>query len=391
MATARIQEHRLGKGFAENIGRIISVRGPVIEARFEDSAGADVFDILATTDEAGRRVHRVKVAQRLTDGSVRGVAVAPLQDLAVGATIANVGGVSDGVTPYVANAAMGDDEVAAAVQTLGRPAEHPLKLRETGIKPIDLFCPLPAGGNVGLFGIQGVGRIVLVEELFHRLNSAPEGLRLFYLVHRTEPDSIRGMLRQEDGYPGDVAGAIQVVWLLTDLATDLDAAAKLDPFDAAIYCHPLLGVRGLWPAIDPLLSDSVILRRRLVEPSHLETADRARQLLRRSRQLMADDVLMEMLACRAQRQAKRRASDYLQERLDRLPEEDRRTVLRARKLENFLTSPFFVAEKFSGRAGIFVPLAETIRGCKLILEGALDGVNEKALAYIGTIDEALAT
>jgi F0F1-type ATP synthase beta subunit len=389
MVTKNIADHRLDEGFAQNIGRIISIRGPVVEAKFDAAARPDVFDILAITDSAGNRVEKMKVAQRLPDGTVRGVGVATLADVAVGATIANIGGVGDGMTPYAANPAMSDQDVAAAVRTLAPTTEHPLQLMETGIKPIDLFCPVPAGGNIGLFGIQGVGRIVLVEELFHRLSGRAEGLRLFYLVHRNEPDSVRGMLWQEAGYPGDVAGAMQVVWLLCDLATDMEAVARLDPFDAAIYCHPLLGIRGDYPAVDPLRSDSALLRQRIADPAHRDIAQRVRELLRQSRELMADHLLMELLACRAYRQARQRAADHEKQRLDQLGQDDRRIVGRARKLEKFLTSPFFVAEKFSGKPGKFVSLAQTLRGCKMILDGELDTVNEAALAYIGAIDEAI--
>lgn len=387
MATKDIEAHRLDKGFAENIGRIVSVKGQVVEAKFDAGAAADVFDILATVDAAGGRVERVKVAQRLADGTARGVAVASLADVAVGASIANVGGFAEGVAP-LATQLKGDEDVAAAVRALGRPADHPLTLRETGIKAIDLFCPLPADGNVGLFGIQGVGRIVLVEELFHRLAGKADGLRLFYLVHRNEPDSVRGMLRQEDGYPGDVAGAMQVLWLLSDRATDMDAAAQIDPFDAAIYCHPLLALRGLWPAIDPLLSDSVLLRENIASAEHRETATRARELISKSRDLMADPKLLAMLACRAQRQARRRITEHTPSRLAELSSGDRLSVARARKLENFLTCPFFVAEKFTTKPGKFVPLAETIRGVKMILDGQLDEVEEAKLAFIGGIDVA---
>jgi F0F1-type ATP synthase beta subunit len=135
-------------------------------------------------------------------------------------------------------------------------------------------------GNVGLFGIQGVGRIVLVEELLHRFGKTDRGAQIFYLVHRNEPESVRGMLWQESGYPGDTVGSMQVVWLLSDQATEPAAARAIEPFDASIYCHPVLGARGLWPAVDPLLSNSSILKREIVGAEHVETAGRAHALLK---------------------------------------------------------------------------------------------------------------
>jgi F0F1-type ATP synthase beta subunit len=103
---------------------------------------------------------------------------------------------------------------------------------------------------------------------------------------------------------------------------------------------------------------------------------------------MADDVVMELLACRAKKQARQRAIEHAKLRLSQLGADDRLAVTRARKLECFLTNPFFVAEGFTGIPGQRVPLAQTIRGCNMIMDGELDSVDERKLAYIGEIDEA---
>src|SRR5205814_5731084 len=107
-------------------------------------------------------------------------------------------------------------------------------LIETGIKPIDLFCPFIEGGSVGLYGIQGVGRIVLVEELIRRLSETAK-LNIFYLVHRNEPDSVRDMLTKEKGYPGDRIASMQIFWILNDIATDPAAPRAGGLFDASIF------------------------------------------------------------------------------------------------------------------------------------------------------------
>jgi RNA polymerase sigma factor (sigma-70 family) len=390
MVAGTIKQHALGDEFAKKVGRIVSVRGPVVDVRFDEPAQrADIFDVLAVADASGKRAEKLKVAQRLPDGTVRGVAVAPMEGIAPGAAVANVGGVEEGITPNMASAVVSEDDLRRAVEVLSRPSRRPSPaVLETGIKPIDLFCPLPVDGNVGLFGIQGVGRIVLVEELLHRFGKSDRGAQIFYLVHRNEPESVRGMLWQESGYPGDSVGPMQIVWLLSDLATEPAAATAIDPFDATIYCHPVLGARGLWPAIDPLLSDSTLLKSEIVGVEHVDVASRARELLRRSRQLMTDPLLLELLACRAHAAAKRRAAEFPSQRMSELSETDRQLVARARKLEHFLTNRFFVAEPFTKQPGVRVPLSETIRGCGMILDGAADALQESALLYVGAFSDA---
>src|SRR6185503_10786684 len=194
-----------------------------------------------------------------------------------------------GVTP------MTDQDIARALLSFPQPPAP--RLLETGIKPIDLLCPLAAGGSLGLFGIQGVGRIVLVEELIHRLRN-DAGAHIFYLVEPNEPDSVRGMLTQEKQYPGDVVGNVQVMWLLTENATNPDFAARTDLFDSAIYCSPVIGIQGLYPAIDPLISRSRLLAPESIGPRHFEVASCVRDVLRRARELMTDPLLLEYLACR---------------------------------------------------------------------------------------------
>jgi F0F1-type ATP synthase beta subunit len=296
----------------------------------------------------------------------------------------NSGAVGIGLTPMIGVAPMPDEQIAQAVPAT---AAHSTQILETGIKPIDLFCPLTSGGSVGLFGIQGVGRIVLVEELMRRLRESA-GLRIFYLVEPNEPDSVRGMLTAEKEYPGDVVGKVEVMWLLTEAATDPDFAATTELFDASIYCSPLIGIQGLYPAIDPLISRSQNLRAEVVGQEHFETATRVRETIARSRELMIDPVLLELLACRARGRARVRAMEFPQTRLATLRAEDQLLVMRARKLERFLTTPFFVAEPFSNRPGRHVSLRETIAGCRDILDGKLDERPEDSLLFIGEIGQA---
>ena len=241
---------------------------------------------------------------------------------------------------------------------------------------------------MALLGIQGVGRIVLVEELAHRLSKNRDGVRIFYLVEPNEPDSVRGMLTKEKEYPGDVVGAVQTWWMLSDRAVDPTAVEAADLFDTVAYCSPLLGIEGLFPAIDGLASSSRLLRREIVGDAHFETAERVRDTLRQARVLMNDPILLEHLACRARKKAWERAKDYPAQRLAELPPEQRLLAARARKLARFLTTPFFIAEPFNHRAGKNVTREQTIEGCRAILEGGFDQTPEEAFMFIGEIADA---
>src|SRR4051812_15834220 len=104
---------------------------------------------------------------------------------------------------------------------------------------------------------------------------------------------------------------------------------------------------------------------------------------------MTDPVLLELLANRAKRKAWQRAKEFPAQRIAELSGDDRLLVGRARRLERFLTTPFFAAEQFTHRAGKHVTIDQTIAGCGAILDGKLDDVPEEALLYIGAIEEAM--
>jgi len=247
-----------------------------------------------------------------------------------------------------------------------------------------------ADGNVALSGIQGVGRIVLAEELLHRLSVAatPTPQKILYLVDRQEPDSVRGMLTKEKDYPGDVVGNVQVLWLLSGHATDAQYAAGSPAFDVAIYASVLLAVEGLYPAVDPLHSRSRIPESEL-DAEHVNVAHRARETLLQAKELMTDPVLLELIAYRDRDRAVLRSREFAEIRLKQLNAADRLLVSRARKVQRFMTTPFFVAEPYTGKPGKSVPRSETVRGCRMILDGQLDAVPEEKLMYIGVIEEAI--
>ncbi|KAL5065700.1 hypothetical protein RYX36_027437 [Vicia faba] len=163
--------------------------------------------------------------------------------------------------------------------------------------------------------------------------------------------------------------SIQAVYVPADDLTDPAPATTFEHLDATTVLSRGLAAKGIYPAVDPLDSTSTMLQPHIVGEEHYETVKRVKQTLQRYKELQ--DIIAIL-------------------GLDELSEEDRLTVARARKIERFLSQPFFVAEVFTGSLGKYVGLAETIRGFKLILSGELDSLPEQAFYLVGNIDEATA-
>ena len=125
---------------------------------------------------------------------------------------------------------------------------------------------------------------------------------------------------------------------------------------------------GIYPAVDPLDSSSRILSADVVGKEHYEVARAVQSILQKYKDLQDIIAILGM---------------------DELSDEDKLTVARARKIQNFLSQPFHVAEQFTGLPGVMVPLSETIRGFKMILNGEVDEYPEQAFLNVGTIDEAI--
>ncbi|KAG6423828.1 hypothetical protein SASPL_114231 [Salvia splendens] len=163
--------------------------------------------------------------------------------------------------------------------------------------------------------------------------------------------------------------SIQAVYVPADDLTDRVPTTTFAHLDATTVLSRGLAAKGIYPAVDPLDSSSTMLQPRIVGEEHYETAQRVKQTLQRYKELQ--DIIAIL-------------------GLDELSEEDRLTVARARKIERFLSQPFFVAEVFTGSPGKYVGLAETIKGFQLIISGELDGLPEQAFYLVGNIDEATA-
>jgi F-type H+-transporting ATPase subunit beta len=163
--------------------------------------------------------------------------------------------------------------------------------------------------------------------------------------------------------------SIQAVYVPADDLTDPAPATTFAHLDATTVLSRNLAAKGIYPAVDPLDSTSTMLQPNIVSEEHYETAENVKETLERYKELQ---YIIAILG------------------IDELSEEDRLTVARARKIERFLSQPFFVAEIFTGSPGVYVSLEETIKGFKMVLNGELDDLPEQSFYLVGNIDEAIA-
>jgi len=162
--------------------------------------------------------------------------------------------------------------------------------------------------------------------------------------------------------------SVQAIYVPADDYTDPAPATTFAHLDATTNLSRQIAELGIYPAVDPLASSSRILDPRILGDEHYNVARQVKQILQRYKDLQ--DIIAIL-------------------GIDELSEEDRLTVSRARKIQRFLSQPFFVASQFTGREGKYVPIAETIRGFREIAEGKHDGVPEQAFYLQGTIDDVL--
>jgi F-type H+-transporting ATPase subunit beta len=163
--------------------------------------------------------------------------------------------------------------------------------------------------------------------------------------------------------------SVQAVYVPADDLTDPAPATTFAHLDATTVLDRSIASLGIYPAVDPLDSTSRILTPEIVGQEHYEVARAVQQMLQRYKELQDIIAIMGM---------------------DELSEDDKLVVARARKIQRFLSQPFSVAEQFTGMQGKYVPLSETIRGFKEIIEGKHDDIPESAFLFAGTIDDVIA-
>jgi F-type H+-transporting ATPase subunit beta len=160
--------------------------------------------------------------------------------------------------------------------------------------------------------------------------------------------------------------SVQAIYVPADDLTDPAPASVFAHLNATTTLSRAISEKGIYPAVDPLDSTSTILKPDILGEEHYRTATEVQEVLQRYKELQ--DIIAIL-------------------GIDELSDEDRQTVSRARKIERFLSQPFFVAEQFTGRGGEYVPVAETVRGFREILDGVHDDLSEGAFYMKGSIDQ----
>ncbi len=357
MTKDAFREHALPEDFARRLGRIVEVRGPVVDARFEPDRLPALLTALTIADPQGDVELSIEVAQHLGNGLVRCIATSSTAGLAHGMEAVSTG--------KLASQGASREALRQAVDALGGSVGHhpgvgSLEVLETGIKVIDLLCPYRKGGKAAVLGEMGVGKAVVIEEVVHNVASRADGVSLFTFVRPGNEAALFEQAFAEGPLAG--AGAVQTVFLAADDPRDPFPTA--DVFDAVTHMTRDLVARQLYPAVDPLRSTSRLLEAAIVGTEHFEVAQRVRETLGRAKELQSAD-----------------AAD--------LPGEDRVLLERAAKIEHFLTQPFFVAEPYTNRPGQYVSREETVRALGALLAGAYDDLPQEAFLWCGTIEQVV--
>jgi len=451
-----------------NLGAVVSVRGSVVDVRFEKDL-PPIYSLL----RAGKNEEIIiEVLAQLDERRVRGIALTPTQGLARGHAVKDSGGplkapVGKGILSRMFDVFGNVIDRQPPPENLEWRSVHqapPALARrstksevfETGIKVIDVLMPLERGGKAGLFGGAGVGKTVLLTEMIHNMIKHQEGVSIFCGIgercregeelyrdmkeagvlekmvmvfgqmnespgsrfrvghaaltmaeyfrddeHRDvlllvdnifrfiqagmEVSGLMGQMPSRLGYQPTMgtelsrleeriantdAGAItsiQAVYVPADDFTDPAAVHTFSHLSASIVLSRKRASEGLYPAIDPLGSSSKMATPGIVGQRHYELAQEIRRTLAQYAELKN---IIAMLG------------------LEQLSAEDRNVVARARRLERFLTQPFFTTEPFTGLKGKLVSLKDSLDGCERILRDEFKELPESALYMIGAIAEA---
>lgn len=453
-------------------GTIKRIIGPVVDVDFGENL-PEIYTALEVMKGSKKII--LEVEQHIGGGIVRAVAMDTTDGLSREMEVVNtgapisvpVGSVTLGRIFNVLGEAIDDLPAQAGGKSLGDTKRMPIhrkapeyvaqatkvEILETGIKVIDLICPVLKGGKVGLFGGAGVGKTVVIQELIHNIASNHGGYSVFAGVgERTregndlynemkesgvlpkvamvfgqmnEPPGARlrvglsaltmaehfrdaegkdvllfidnifrftqagsevsallGRIPSAVGYQptlstemgilqeritstdkGSVT-SVQAVYVPADDLTDPAPATTFAHLDSTVVLNRSLTEIGIYPAVDPLDSSSTILDPNIVGQEHYTVAREVQRVLQRYKDLQDIIAILGM---------------------EELSEADKELVARARKIQKFLSQPFFVAEQFTGTKGQYVPLAETIRSFKEILEGKHDDKPEGDFYMQGAI------
>ncbi len=363
MVTQTLLTNSLPSDFADRIGRLIEARGSVVDALFDPAALPDLLAELQVSDEPNKRGIDVLVVQRRGGGIVRGLATSSIDALPRGSTVLNSG--------HHARAPFNAADFEGTVRSLAgrtRASAAQARLLETGIKVIDVACPLVAGGSVAIVGDPGTGILVVMEELVRRLSGGGDPLSIFVLMPQpsTEwPDSLEpGFSHAEqlkkEGFSEGTVGAVQTFFLRAEPGEwTSDRLAALAPVDVVIRLSREHAQAKIYPAVDVLASRSALLEATAADRAQVAIAKRVREALTMIWTTSGDAGFGG----------------------------DRTQWERALKVQNYLTQPFFCAEPWTKQSGATVKAAEAARSCGDILDGRCDDVPVEAFYFSGDMTE----
>lgn len=258
-----------------------------------------------------------------------------------------------------------NSQAALVFGQMNEPPGARLRVALTGLTVAEQFRDQGAGGKDVLLFIDNIFRFTQagseVSALLGRMPSA--------VGYQPTLASEMGMLQERitSTKNGSIT-SVQAIYVPADDLTDPAPATTFSFLDATTVLSRKISELGIYPAVDPLESTSRILDPNIVGEEHYNTAQAVKQLLQKYNELQ--DIIAIL-------------------GVDELSDEDKLVVARARRAQRFLSQPFHVAEQFTGLPGVLVPLSETIRGFKMILNGEMDQYPEQAFLNVGTIDEAI--
>jgi RNA polymerase sigma factor (sigma-70 family) len=364
MVTDTFHANALPDDFANRIGRLIETRGDMVEALFDPAALPDLMTELMVSDEARKGSVKVHVIQRPGGGLVRGLAVSAPPQLPRGATVLSSRRRSLGPIDQIQFDRL--VPLLTAATTEGRLSDEVV---ETGIKVIDVMCPIRAGGSVAIASENGAGGTVVMEEIVRRISNSRHPVTMFMLIpppselwppSLDENYSFSEDLRQE-GYSEGTVGSVQT-FFLTGIKGPWtpQTLAPLAPVDTLIVLARDMILRKSYPGIDVRTTHSKLLDENRLPADLVAIARETRDAIALRRAAMdhpevasPDPVLME----------------------------------RAKKLQAFFSQPFFVAEPYTKRPGSYVSRADALRGCREILDGLHDDLPADAFYFTGSIEE----
>ena len=454
-----------------NIGKISQIIGPVVDVVFENNNNLPKLYFALKVENSPVTL---EVAQHIGNDEVRCIAMNPTDGLKRGMNVIDTGApisvpVGEQTLGRVFNV-LGEvidekefDATAVELNPIHRSAPEfseqtvATEILETGIKVIDLLCPYPQGGKIGLFGGAGVGKTVLIQELIHNIAiehgglsvvagvgertregndlyhemrdanvldntvlvygqmNEPPGARMRVALSAltmaehfrdkkkqdvllfidnifrftqagSEVSALLGRRPSAVGYQPTLATemgqlqeritsthdgsitSVQAVYVPADDLTDPAASIAFTHLDARTVLDRNIAALGIYPAVDPLESGSTLLNEDVVGKEHVRVAHGVQTTLQQYQELQDIIAILGM---------------------EELSDEDKLTVNRARKIRNFLSQPFNVAETFSGIPGQYVPMKDTVRSFDAILKGEVDHIPETFFLFKGTIEEVI--